>query len=153
MAKRDALSFQTVADASIPWEQRLDNLLQFPSRQQVSDFFNGVVLPAMNRFSGELDARGVRAQVVRREDTVEIQLEVYHGDELDFVYLVQGNEMRMPDSPIAADDSARLYWRAEVHLYEGGQDYDVMGWNEEQIVNDILDQYSRHLNYLSTTRD
>ena len=153
MAKRDALSFQTVADASIPWEQRLDNLLQFPSRQQVSDFLNGVVLPAMNRFSGELDARGVRAQVVRREDTVEIQLEVYHGDELDFVYLVQGNEMRMPDSPIAADDSARLYWRAEVHLYEGGQDYDVMGWNEEQIVNDILDQYSRHLNYLSTTRD
>ena len=153
MAKRDALSFQTVADASIPWEQRLDNLLQFPSRQQVSDFLNGVVLPAMNRFSGELDARGVRAQVVRREDTVEIQLEVYHGDELDFVYLVQGNEMRMPDSPIAVDDSARLYWRAEVHLYEGGQDYDVMGWNEEQIVNDILDQYSRHLNYLSTTRD
>jgi len=153
IAKRDALSYQTVADASIPWEQRLDNLLQFPTRQQVSDFLEIAVLPAMNQFSVALEARGVTARVVQPDDSVDIRLEVFHGDELDFVYLVQGNEVRMPGSPIAVNGSTDVYWRAEVHLYEGGQDYDVMGWSEEQIANDILDQYSRHLNYLNSTRD
>ncbi len=34
------------------------------------------------------------------------------------------------------------YYRAEVYLKEGGQNYtDVMGWNQEQLINDILDQY------------
>jgi hypothetical protein len=30
------------------------------------------------------------------------------------------------------------YYRAEVYLKEGGQNYDVMGWNQEQLINDIL---------------
>jgi choline/glycine/proline betaine transport protein len=152
IAKQDALSFQTVADASIPWQKRLDNLLQFPTRKLVSDYIDSVILPAMNKFAQELKLKGVKAVVVRENEPVEVRLEVYHGDELDFVYLVQGNELRMPGSPIATDGTSELYWRAEVHLYEGGQDYDVMGWSPEQIANDILDQYSRHLNYLNSMR-
>ncbi len=35
------------------------------------------------------------------------------------------------------------YYRAEVYLKEGGQNYDVMGWNQEQLINDILDQYEK----------
>lgn len=152
VAKQDTLSFQTVADASIPWQQRLDNLLQFPSRKRVSEYIDSVILPAMTTFAHELEAKGMKTIVVREKESVEARLEVYHGDELDFVYLVQGNEMRMPDSPIATEGSTDLYWRAEVHLYEGGQDYDIMGWSSEQIANDILDQYSRHLNYLNSMR-
>ncbi|MBO2007131.1 hypothetical protein J4732_16765, partial [Serratia marcescens] len=34
------------------------------------------------------------------------------------------------------------------HLKEGGQNYDVMGWNQEQLINDILDQYEKHLHFL-----
>ncbi len=49
-----------------------------------------------------------------------------------------------------ADDNsdARKYFRAEVYLREGGQDYDVMGWSREDVIGDILDQYERHLHYL-----
>jgi choline/glycine/proline betaine transport protein len=41
-------------------------------------------------------------------------------------------------------------FRAEVHLAEGGQDYDVMGWSQEQIIVDILNQYEDHLHFLHT---
>jgi choline/glycine/proline betaine transport protein len=45
-----------------------------------------------------------------------------------------------------------LFYRAEVHLAEGGQDYDIMGWTREQVVLDILNQYEDHLHFLHTLR-
>ncbi|BBU97396.1 hypothetical protein BML2496_32790 [Providencia rettgeri] len=41
------------------------------------------------------------------------------------------------------------YYRAEIHLKEGGQDYNVMGWEKEQIIHDILDQYEKHIHFLN----
>ena len=46
----------------------------------------------------------------------------------------------------------RKYFRAEVHLREGGQDYDVMGWVREAVIDDILDQYEKHMHYLHLVR-
>ncbi|MNV94388.1 High-affinity choline transport protein [compost metagenome] len=46
----------------------------------------------------------------------------------------------------------RRYYRAEVHLSEGSQDYDLMGYTKEQIINDILDQYERHMQFLHLVR-
>ena len=35
-------------------------------------------------------------------------------------------------------DEEHRYYRAEIHLKEGGQwDYDIKGWNKEQIIHDI----------------
>ncbi|MBE1188134.1 glycine/betaine ABC transporter [Escherichia coli] len=45
-----------------------------------------------------------------------------------------------------------LFYRADVYLKEGGQNYDVMGWNQEQLINDILDQYEKHLHFLHLVR-
>ena len=47
---------------------------------------------------------------------------------------------------------ALKYYRAEVHLREGGQDYDIMGWREETVINDVLDHYGRHLHFLAAVR-
>jgi choline/glycine/proline betaine transport protein len=44
------------------------------------------------------------------------------------------------------------FYRAEVHLSEGGQDYDVMGWTMEQIITDVVDQYEKHLHFLHAVR-
>jgi len=32
-------------------------------------------------------------------------------------------------------------------LSEGSQDYDLVGYTKEQIINDILDQYERHMQF------
>lgn len=44
------------------------------------------------------------------------------------------------------------FYRAEVHLREGGQDYDVMNWTREQVIADVLDQYEKHLHFLDLMR-
>ena len=41
-----------------------------------------------------------------------------------------------------------LYSRLEVHLRDGGQGYDVMGYTNAQLIDDVLDQYERHLEFL-----
>ena len=44
------------------------------------------------------------------------------------------------------------YILSPFYLKEGGQNYDVMGWNQEQLINDILDQYEKHLHFLHLVR-
>ena len=153
--KHDALSVQTVADSAIPWQERLGNIFQYPGFEAVVEFQNSIVRPALEEFSGELSKQGVRSSVMDVENE-SVWLDVYHGDELDFVYKVRTHELEMNNEALVRsaetlpEDSG--YWRSEVHLTEGGQDYDVMGWTREQIINDVLGQYERHLNFLNSTR-
>lgn len=78
------------------------------------------------------------------------------SNELNFVYEVRLRSYIQPTFALAAlgDDKKEenRYYRAEVHLKEDGQDYDVMSWPQEQIINDILDQYEKHLHFLHLVR-
>jgi choline/glycine/proline betaine transport protein len=47
---------------------------------------------------------------------------------------------------------AERYYRAEVHLAQGGQDYCVMGWSQDQITHDLLQHYTNHLRFLQSMR-
>lgn len=154
VAKQDALAVQTVADSSVPWQERLNNLFQYPTREGVIDYQHTVVKPAFEQFAAELTAKGLTCQVTEKADEQSISIEVYHGEELDFFYMVYARELCLPDSEMVGEESSNRdsYWRAEVHLREGGQDYDVIGWTEEQLVNDVLDQYERHRNFLTGLR-
>ena len=60
----------------------------------------------------------------------------------------------MPETTEAdlEDREERKYFRAEVHLMEGGQDYDIMGWSREEVIDDILDQYEQHMHFLHVVR-
>ncbi|MEX0942293.1 MAG: BCCT family transporter, partial [Pseudomonadales bacterium] len=151
-AKRDALSTHNAADTHIPWQERLNNLFQYPSVEGVRAFQAQFVLPVLGEFASELEAKGIKTELVDDREERVVRLEVYHGDELDFSYTVYANEQPLPDAALVGraieelEDSEK-YCRAEVHLREGGQDYDVMGWTREQLANDVLDQYERHLHY------
>jgi choline/glycine/proline betaine transport protein len=46
----------------------------------------------------------------------------------------------------------QTYHRAEVHLSEGSQDYDIMGWTSEQIAHDLTEQYEKHRHFLHMLR-
>jgi len=45
-------------------------------------------------------------------------------------------------------DSEDHYYRAEVFLRRGGQSYDIYGFDQQDIITDILDQFEKHLNFL-----
>jgi choline/glycine/proline betaine transport protein len=44
------------------------------------------------------------------------------------------------------------FYRADVHLSQGGQDYCVMGWTRQQIVHDVLNHYENHLQFVHSMR-
>lgn len=146
-----------VASSEGDWQQRLSRLLRFPSDKQVLKFQQKIVLPALQQFAEELRRNDVTCDVVDElSDGQRVRLEVFHGSELDFIYEVRCRHHRMPDGgfqapsdvqdmPETADD---IYFRAEVHFSEGGQDYDVMGWSQEQLVLDVLQRYENHLHFL-----
>ncbi len=134
-----------------PWQTRLRRVMTFPSRTKAEEFLGQVVEPALGEVHDELAAQGVTAQVRRTPDEtghpgVELLADV--GDERTFVYRVQHRETPMPAYGGWAPRGDDLYSRLEVHLRDGGQGYDVMGYTSAQLIDDVLDQYERHLEFL-----
>ncbi|MEK5768873.1 choline transporter, partial [Acinetobacter schindleri] len=65
-------------------------------------------------------------------DDGRVWLRVGHGEEMDFFYSVRPVSYEPPsfmfEDPRRRKKDDDRFYRAEVHLREGGQDYDVMGW-------------------------
>ncbi len=57
-------------------------------------------------------------------------------------------EVEHPTHTHQAPGGQTTYARLEVHLLDGGQNYDVMGYTYTQLIDDVLDQYERHLEFL-----
>jgi len=85
-----------------------------------------------------------------------LSLIVNHGEQQEFVYRVLARKYSQPDfsndTTETDDDDEQSYYRAEVHLVEGGQDYDIMGWSKTAVINNIIDQYHKHLHFLHLLR-
>ncbi len=160
--KRDSQTMATIAPTAarnpIPWQRRLRNISYLPKRSSVKRFMDEVIQPAMNMVLEELSKQGTLSHI-NTETEDRLRFEVDLGNELNFIYEVR---LRGYCSPAFAldglnDDNDQQaeqhkYYRAEVYLKEGGQNYDVMGWNQEQLIHDILDQYEKHLHFLHLVR-
>ncbi|CDO82046.1 choline BCCT transporter BetT [Pseudomonas aeruginosa] len=132
------------------WQRRLRNIAMLPRRAHVTRFIAEVARPACEEVAAELRKQGYEVTVSEREDG-RVSLELDHAGEGRFLYEVRPRAFTTPsfvmrDTEESSD--ARKYFRAEVHLREGGQDYDIMGWSRDAVISDILDQYERHLHYL-----
>jgi len=158
--KRDSQQMTTIAPTAsrnpISWQRRLRNIAYFPKRSQVKRFVTEVIHPAMLLVGDELSKQNSSFTVTDEDDDC-ISLRVDFGDDLNFAYEVHLRAYIQPAFALAGlSDEQRSeehkYYRAEVHLQEGGQDYDVMGWTQEQIIHDILDQYEKHLHFLHLVR-
>lgn len=143
------------------WQRRLRSMMMFPRRSHVNRFIEEVVLPGFEQVAEEIRKQGYSAEIVVAED-MRCKLEVQHNAEVNFVYKVEPTPYIRPDfmTPDDLDENGeeveererRKYFRAEVHLLEGGQDYDIMGWLREEVIEDILDQYEQHMHFLHVIR-
>ncbi|GAA5186800.1 choline BCCT transporter BetT [Ferrimonas gelatinilytica] len=153
--KRDSLSqtnlTPTTASASVRWDDRLRNVVQCSRRGQVERFLETVVSPAMGSVAELLQREQIDVRINEDLASGRVGLAVLHGEEVDFHYEVRPRAHAQP--AFVGDESAEEYYRAEVYLREGGQDYDIMGWSREQVLNDIVEQYEKHLYFLHLVRD
>ncbi|WP_218195161.1 choline transporter BetT [Pseudomonas sp. AE27] len=138
------------------WRHRLSQAVHFPSRDEVYRFMDDVVRPAIAEVTDVFAEKGLN--VITQEDPSHdnVSLKIGHGEEQPFIYQVQMRGYFTPSFALAGLGTQELknrrYYRAEVHLSEGSQDYDLVGYSKEQIINDILDQYERHLQFLHMVR-
>lgn len=133
------------------WRQRLRRTMSFPDREVASEFLSGVALPALTEVSEELHEHGVEAEVHDGTDDSGysyVELAADLGEESPFQYRIAPREAAMP---VYGDRSRRegdVYYRLDVHLREGGQGYDVMGYTHSQLIDDVLDQYEQHVEFM-----
>lgn len=156
--KRMLLQQASVSRSSnVAWQRRLRNMVSFPRRAHVNRFLEEVVKPAAEEIATELRKQGLAVEVREGKES-RVQFEVQHNAEVNFLYEVRPRAYLQPD--FSCNDSGedcereeRKYFRAEVHLLEGGQDYDIMGWTKDEVIEDILSQYDQHMHFLHVVRE
>jgi choline/glycine/proline betaine transport protein len=131
------------------WQMRLKNVVDFPNKLNVNKFISQIVSPALDSVAKELRDNQINVEI---SDKNGLSLIVDHGDDQAFVYRILARKYSQPDYVNEESDDEKSYYRAEVHLVEGGQDYDIMGWSKTAVINNIIDQYHKHLHFLHLLR-
>jgi choline/glycine/proline betaine transport protein len=134
----------------LTWRQRLTRAMDLPSAAEAREFLDVVALPALEEVAAELRERGIDATAAEVADngTSYVELVAELGTEHPFAYQIWPREVRMPVYGRSTPRGDDVYCRLEVHLREGGQGYDVMGYTHTQLIDDVLDQYEHHLAFL-----
>lgn len=156
----DATKMQALQEARITpraiqnprsWQQRLGLIMHYPHlKSEITQYIEHDVKLAFESVKAELIRRHLNVVIRQIEDGVEIKVD--HQNEMNFVYQVVARET-LPASFMAESfEEPHLYYQAEVFLKDGGQGYDVMDWTKDDLIQDIIDQYERHLHFLSLVR-
>ena len=150
--KRVALGIPPIpaGGSRAPWRARLRTLISHPGRKEVHDFLHTEVKAALHEAIDELRRLG-RSVELQTSDTG-INVTIFHADEPEFVYSVHLAEYLMPDFAFpemeVGENKQKHYCRAEVHLLEGSQNYDIMGYSRDQILADFIQQYEKYMHFL-----
>ena len=130
------------------WKARLERAVNFVGVDDASRYLVDIIVPALVEVAEELNRRGVETTVSTGDG--ERPFGELRTSEMPhpFVYRVAVTESPVPTYGGRMIGDRDRYARLEVHLEEGGQDYDVMGYSGNQVIHDCLDQYERHLEFL-----
>lgn len=147
--KKETQNFAAMplSDASKSWQERLEAIVELPSKKDAAKYLKAVVVPAFGEVVQEFERLGPEASLNAQERQASIAVNL--GDESDFIY---GVRLVGQDVPDYANDGEETYYRAEVFLAQGGQDYDVLGWSKSTLLNDIVEQYRKHMQFLHRIR-
>ncbi|MDN5894380.1 MAG: choline BCCT transporter BetT [Nocardioides sp.] len=133
------------------WRHRLGRALSFPDAAKADEYESDVLLPTLIEVGEELAGRGVQSSAGRRDDELGnsyIELVADADGPHPFTYQVWRHEAPVPEYGAGrAVKGHDTYVRLEVFL-GAGKGYDVMGFSKSQLLDDVLDQYEQHLEFL-----
>ena len=106
----------------------------------------------MLRVQRELAKQDWQAEMQVDEENDRTYLEVQRDDKVGFIYEIRLVAHQLPDYAFPemshGKGSDTVYYRAEVFLRLGGQSYDIFGFDQHDIIIDILDKFEKHLIFL-----
>ena len=156
-----------------PWRERLAHTLNSVSPDEAGHAMERRIVPALEAVATELRKENVSAEVfvegpeaqdpddertflgraslvVSSEPASEVGEE--QSSSIDsFRYVVRMVVTPVPAYGFAVHEADDLTVRLEVRPHSGGQGYDVVDWNSDQVAHDVLDHYERWLEYVGTS--
>ncbi|MBA1188365.1 BCCT family transporter [Pseudomonas entomophila] len=129
------------------FSERLTQLDLQPTQAVVQRFMDKHVSPALKEAAVQLGALGYAVESRLGSARALMGLRVMMDEGNPFVYEVSldGYQAPVGDTPPDAEPEVRQrFYRAEVYLHDGSQEYDLMGFTGEQITRDVLDQFESH---------
>ncbi|XOB62823.1 BCCT family transporter [Campylobacterota bacterium DY0563] len=161
IAKKESLLYSptqiTTTSNTADWDARLSNIIDFPSKNNVKRFIQKIASPAITDVAEELKKHELDVSINESDEGISLTVflgeEGNFGENKNFIYKVKLVPRVKPSFAVdEKDDNERteeeLYYCAVVHLIEGGQDYDIMGWSKDGIRNDIVDHYQKHMHFI-----
>lgn len=164
-AIHSTMSSRSEVQTAGTWRARLSRALAYPTLPQADDYLAGTVRAALEEVAAEVQAGNAddvpaSVSVVEAADPEDdapcVTLTVSTFEDPDvpaFTYQVHRSAVAMPTYAGRARRGDDYYGRLEVYLSTGGQGYDIMGYSSSQIINDVLDQYERYLEFLRLSGD
>ncbi|MGQ7247310.1 choline BCCT transporter BetT [Halomonas sp. V046] len=151
--KADARKLVAASGEGGNWRERLDRALDTSNRAGAGATIEHALRPGLKQFVLELTQRGQSASLseaqVEGEPLPRLTLQVDFNEMPSFVYQVRPHRMRTP-SFLPVDDD--YYLRLDVHLAEGSLGQNLNGYSRGQVIDDVLGEYERHLQFLAVTR-
>lgn len=147
-----AASSVPVAGGSKAWQSRLKAMLGRFKEGEAQAYLETTAWQAMEEVLAQLTTQNILHAGIETEENL-IRLTAGQGEEFDFLYEIKLREYSLPSvafPELPMKKSERNYWRAEVTLLEGAQQYDVAGYSKEELMSDILTQFENHLHLLHT---
>lgn len=139
------------------WKDRLSNLIDYPTKNQVSVFIQEVAYKSMQTVQLELKRRGWESSVYIDYNPLRARIEVVKSEQMPFIYEVRLCERVIPSFAFSEmlleienqkEEQDSYYYRAEVFLREGGEAYDVFGYSRHNMITDILNHFEHYLHKL-----
>lgn len=146
--------------AGASWQQRIGWLFRRVTDEEAVAYLDRVAQPAFEGLVAQFGDH-LSAEVVRGVEGIPEELRDLPGDgeikdalrvsipaEEPFIYQIIAVEGPLPAYGGAFTSDEERTTRLEVHVLEGGQDYDVMGYSTDALIHDVLNQFDRHQDYL-----
>jgi choline/glycine/proline betaine transport protein len=125
------------------FSERLSALDLQPSQATVQRFMDKHVTPALEEAASALRDQGLEVQTLlgKSKRCIGVRIEMDEGNPFVYEVSLDGYSAAPADLP---EEERTRYYRAEVYLHNGPQEYDLMGFTQEQITRDVLDQFESH---------
>ncbi len=139
-------------DSSDQWKERLNRANAFPTGAEINDYIDKIASPALEKVAHELRDRGYQATLLTSplpdRDLHELDLEIELANDRNFRYQLFPVETDRPGWIQNSSDNKQGHYRLEVFDHTGSMGFDVYGYSENQLINNVLDLYERHLTFI-----
>lgn len=141
-----------VVDDDRDWRERLARRVSFPTRDDAVAFMNDIASPAMTEVAAELKHLGSDVRLVKdvNADTglPFIDLTMAFSDHDEFKYQLYPLAYEVPSYATNAREGQEHFYRVEVFNARGTRGHNVITYNTDQVIQDVINYFDRHLFYM-----